>query len=72
MSYRKDLDEISVYAEEEDIDKTEFITLSYARDILNNIESKVNEIRDILNRIKGLSEIDEVYELIDKLSNDLY
>jgi hypothetical protein len=72
MSYRKDLDRATVTAEESDVDKTDFVTYSDAKDILDNIESKVGKIRDMLGNIKGLTEIDEIYVLVDKLHSDLY
>lgn len=40
--------------------------------VLDNIETRVNEIKDILDSIQGLSEIDEVKELLKTLSKDLY
>ena len=40
--------------------------------MIDDIEADVNEIRDMLDDIKGLSEIDEVKEKISSLSMKLY
>jgi hypothetical protein len=41
-------------------------------DILDEIEMAVNEVYDRLNKIEGLTEIDEIKGLLGKISADLY
>jgi hypothetical protein len=72
MSYRKDIDRATVLAEESDVDKTEFVLADDIKGVLDSIETRVDEIRDRLSNISGLTEIDEIYTLVDKLYSDLY
>lgn len=41
-------------------------------EVLDEIENEVNEVRDILENISGLDEIDKCKEIIEKLSDKLY
>lgn len=52
--------------------KENLIPESTVKSVIDDIESDVNEIRDMLDDIKGLSEIDEVKEKIFSLSMKLY
>ncbi len=51
---------------------TSYIKKDEIQNVLNDIESRVNDIKSGLNSIKGLTEIDEVKELLETLSKDLY
>lgn len=55
-----------------DDNKENLIPESVVKSVIDDIESDVNEIRDILDDIKGLSEIDEAKEKISSLSIKLY
>lgn len=55
-----------------DDNKENLIPESTVKSVIDNIESDVNEIRDMLDDIKGLTEIDEVKEKISLLSMKLY
>ena len=59
---------------EENFDKKEedFVPLSEVLCMLDNIESKVMDIKYMLEQIKGLDYIDEIKELTEKLEKDLY
>jgi hypothetical protein len=72
MNYRSNLENAVVYAEENDIDKTEFITYNDAKNIIDSIEQEINEIKDKLKPYKVFSELEEVYDMINQLSNSLY
>jgi 23S rRNA maturation-related 3'-5' exoribonuclease YhaM len=52
--------------------KEEFIQTQEVKNLIDDIESRVNEIYEKLEPIQGLSEIDEIFALIGKLSQDLY
>lgn len=52
--------------------KESLIPESIIESVINDIESDVNEIRNMLDDIKGLSEIDEVKEKLSSLSQKLY
>ncbi|MDD4779101.1 MAG: hypothetical protein PHT02_00660 [Tissierellia bacterium] len=45
MSYRKDLDRVTVYAEECDIDKTEFVKYEDAKDIIIVLKEMLMKLR---------------------------
>jgi hypothetical protein len=53
-------------------DNVVYIKVSKIEDVLNDIEGKVNEVKDKLELINGLTEIDEAKELISLLSRKLY
>lgn len=73
MNYRDAIHNNSVVAEESDVEKcTDFLTLDDVEQLIDDIESKVNEVKEMLDKITGLTEIDEIKELVDKLSKDLY
>ena len=55
-----------------DDNKENLIPESTVKSVIDDIEADVNEIRDMLDDIKGLSEIDEVKEKISSLSMKLY
>lgn len=55
-----------------DDNKENLIPENTVKSVIDNIESDVNEIRDILDGIKRLSEIDEAKEKISSLSMKLY
>ena len=55
-----------------DNNKENLIPESNVESVIDDIESDVNEIRDMIDDIKGLSEIDEVKEKISSLSQKLY
>ena len=55
-----------------DNNKENFVLESIVKRVIDDIESDVNEIRDMLDDIKGLSEIDEVKGKISLLSEKLY
>ena len=55
-----------------DDNKENFVLESTVKSVIDDIESDVNEIRDLLDDIKGLSEIDKLKEKISSLSEKLY
>lgn len=55
-----------------DENKEKLIPESTVKGVIDEIESDVNEIRDMLDDINGLSEIDDVKEKISSLSLKLY
>lgn len=63
----------SCIVEIDDIDsKYEYININDVLNILDNIEQEVNKIRDGLSSYKNLTEINDIYERVDKLSDKLY
>lgn len=68
---RKNIKNSTVDAE--DINpKYEYVELSEVLEYINQIESDVNEIKDKLEYYKCLTEINDIYELAEKLSDKLY
>lgn len=55
-----------------DDNKENLIPESTVKNVIDDIESDVNEIRDLLDGIKGLTEIDEIKEKVSTLSEKLY
>lgn len=55
-----------------DNDEEKLILESDVMRVINTIESNVGEIIDMLENIKGLSEIDEAKEKLKELSEKLY
>ena len=52
--------------------KENLIPESTVKGVIDDIESDVNEIRDMLEGIRGLSEIEEIKEMVNNLSGKLY
>ena len=71
-NYRNELDKRTVVAKEDDVDTTEFILADDVKTILDDIEKEVNAIKNKLEDIKGLTEIDVIHDLVDDLSRELY
>lgn len=69
--YRKQLEDYA-YTKDELENNEYYIEESEVKGILDNIETRVNKIEEILNPIKGLTEIDEAKDLLVSLSKDLY
>lgn len=55
-----------------DDNKEILIPKSIVESVIDKIESDVNEIRDLIDEIKGLTEIDEIKDKISLLSRKLY
>lgn len=55
-----------------DDNKEILIPESTVKRVIDDIESDVNEIRDLLDDIKGLAEIDDVKDKVSSLSQKLY
>ena len=55
-----------------DNNKENLIPESTVKSVIDNIESDVNVIRDMLEGIRGLSEIEEIKEMVNNLSRKLY
>ena len=55
-----------------DDNKEDLIPESTVKGVIDDIESDVNEIRDMLEGIRGLSEIEEIKEMVNNLSGKLY
>ena len=55
-----------------DNNKENLIPESTVKSVIDNIESDVNVIRDMLEGIRGLSEIEEIKEVVNNLSGKLY
>jgi uncharacterized protein YoxC len=73
MDYRLFVRHNTYVAEESDIQtETQFVLLKDVEMILDDIEQKVREVQNILDAIQGLSEIDEIKELVKDLANSLY
>lgn len=78
--FRKYLDGYTyAYEEVKDIDNgyeftnsDKFVLENEVRNTLDSIENSVNLIKDSLEGIKGLSEIDNIYDMIKNLSSRLY
>lgn len=67
--YRKELDNYITDVALEDVGN-ERIAPENAHEILNHIEDRVNAIKDKLFNI--FTKIDEIYDMVNELSNDLY
>lgn len=52
--------------------KEDFVTVSSAINVLDLIGSDVKEISDLLSKINGLTEIDEIKCKVDLLEEKLY
>jgi|694.fasta_scaffold127756_9 hypothetical protein len=74
MGYRKDIDWAIVSSEEliENSDKINYIPASSALDMISDIEDKINDIKNELKPFIVLTELDEIYDKLEKLSKDLY
>ena len=72
MSYRKRFNDNIMLASEEDVDKIEFVESDTVKEILDDIESEINDICNLLRPIDGLAEIDEIKDKVEELSNKLY
>lgn len=74
--YRDEIMDVYTYADLAeygyDDNKENFIPESTVKSVIDDIESDVNEIRDLLDEIKGLTEIDEIKEKVSILSERLY
>lgn len=55
-----------------DDNKEILIPKSTVESVIDDIESDVNEIRDLLDGIKGLTKIDEIKDKVSSLSLKLY
>ena len=55
-----------------DDNKENLIPESTVKSVIDNIESDVNVIIDMLEGIRGLSEIEEIKEMVNNLSEKLY
>ena len=55
-----------------DDNEENLIPESSVKSVIDDIESDVNEIRDMLDGIKCLSEIEEIKDRINELSEKLY
>lgn len=55
-----------------DDNKEILIPENTVKSVIDDIESDVNEIRDLLDDIKGLTKIDEIKGKISSLSQKLY
>lgn len=74
MTYRKELDDYT-YTSEDTIEYSNnslYIDRVEVMTMLDDIESRVNDIKNALEPIKGLTEIEDVKEMVESLSKDLY
>lgn len=53
-------------------DSDSFVLEDEIKSILDSIENDVNMIKNKLKEIKGLSEIDEIYDIAKELASRLY
>lgn len=53
-------------------DREEFIPKSVVIQIIDEIESDINDINHMLEPINGLTEVDEIKEQVSELSTKLY
>jgi hypothetical protein len=72
-TYREQLKLNSNDLEKEDVDgRISYIQTDYVEDLLSDIESAVNDIKDKLENYTVFSEINEIYILLQTLSRNLY
>jgi len=72
MGYRNDINN-NLYNPQETIEyKFIYTTKDEAINILDEIENRVNVIKEILEPIKGLEIIDDAKKLLELLLRDLY
>jgi hypothetical protein len=72
-TYREQLKRNSNDLEKEDVDgKIAYIETSIVDDLLSDIESEVNDIKDKLENYTVFSEINEIHILLQTLSKNLY
>ena len=72
MGYRNDLNN-NLYTSQETIEYDfVYTTKDETINILDEIENRVNEIKQILESIKGIEIIDDAKNLLELLSRDLY
>lgn len=55
-----------------DDEKEDLIPKSVVENVIDNIECDINEIKNMLVCIEGLSEVDEIKEKLNELSEKLY
>lgn len=73
INYRERLHYSDRTVTEEDVDEENvFLSVNDVQDIIDDIEQNIVEIRDKLEEIQGLSEIEEIKDLVRKLANQLY
>lgn len=72
--YRKELCNCTYSAEEamEYNNNSLYVEKSEVINMIDNIESRVNDIKDALEPIKGLSEIEDIKDMIESLLKDLF
>ena len=76
--FRKDLTRYTYTLKEvQDIDSgfkdsDNFIPEDEVKSTLDSIEDDINTIKDMLEGISGLSEIDDIYKIVKELSDRLY
>lgn len=75
-NYREQIDneayQYSDLADYEFDDREEFIPKSVVTQIIDEIESNINDINHKLEHINGLTEVDEIKEQVSELSTKLY
>ena len=69
--YRRNI-YLSTYKWHEVEENCEYVNLGTVQEIIDEIENQVNEIISKLEPIDGLSEIDAIKEIVDKLAKNLY
>ena len=53
-------------------DSDKFVPEDEVKSILDSIENDINMMKDMLEKIKGLNEIDDIYDIAKELSSKLY
>jgi hypothetical protein len=71
-SYRKYYNAYDYEDLEDSKPNDQFVSAEEVQVMLDEIESEVNNIKDLVEPIDGLSEIDEVYNKLKDLSEKLY
>lgn len=78
-NYREQIDkeayqygDLADYEFDEFDDREEFIPKSVVIQIIDEIESDINDINHKLEPINGLTEVDEIKEQVSELSTKLY
>lgn len=69
--YRRNI-YLSTYKSDEVEDKCEYVELDSVKSIIDEIENQVNEILSKLEPIEGLSEINDIKNMIAILAKNLY
>ncbi|MFA5305947.1 MAG: hypothetical protein WC365_00710 [Candidatus Babeliales bacterium] len=73
MKYRDFIEKNTVVAEQTDIENnTVFMLIDAVNSMKDGLEQRVDGIKDMLDEISGLTEIEDIKEKVKELVGDLY